>query len=75
MIKEDDYSEYFIKIEKLTIKELQKSIKVKRDMAYKYRRGENIPPLEKAITLEKDFAIPVKTWFYFSNYKKEESKC
>ena len=42
-------------------------------MAYKYRRGESIPPLKKAIKLEDEFKIPLRAWVYFSDYKVKES--
>ena len=52
---EDDYTKYFSLIENLDIQAVKNSISVTRDMAYKYRRGESIPPLKKAIKLEDEF--------------------
>lgn len=70
---ENDYTKYFSLIENLDIQAVKNSISVTRDMAYKYRRGESIPPLKKAIKLEDEFKIPLRAWVYFSDYKVKES--
>jgi hypothetical protein len=41
-------------------------------MAHKYKSGENLPPLDKAVLLEEHFNIPPKYWVALK--KRAESK-
>lgn len=60
------------KISRLKISEICDVANVKNAMAHKYKSGENLPPLDKAVLLDEHFNIPPKYWVVLK--KKAELK-
>lgn len=59
----DDFETVMLdKISRLKVSEICEIAKVKSAMAHKYKSGENLPPLDKAVLLEEYFNIPPKYW-------------
>lgn len=50
------------KISRLKVSEICSIASIKSAMAHKYKSGESLPPLDKAVLLEEHFNIPPKYW-------------
>ena len=69
----DDFETVMLdKISRLKVSEICNVAGVKTAMAHKYKSGENLPPLDKAVLLEEHFNIPPKYWVALK--KRAESK-
>lgn len=62
----------FDRISRLKAQEICAVTGVGTGMAHKYKSGENLPPLDKAVLLEEHFNIPPKYWVALK--KRTESK-
>lgn len=50
------------KISRLKVSEICSITGIKPAMAHKYKSGESLPPLDKAVLLDEHFNIPPKYW-------------
>ncbi len=50
------------KISRLKVSEICSITGIKSAMAHKYKSGESLPPLDKAVLLDEHFNIPPKYW-------------
>jgi hypothetical protein len=50
------------KIDNLSPECIARAVGIQKPMAFKYKSGENLPPLEKAVILEDLFDIPARYW-------------
>ena len=57
---------------KIDIHQIIKTLKVSRDMAYKYKSGHSLPRLDKAIKLEDELGIPVRYWLELKEKRKQK---
>lgn len=57
-----NFEKHLIKIKSIPTKKLAEVAGVGINMAGKYKRGENLPPLDKAVLIKNKFKIPTETW-------------
>lgn len=57
-----NFEKHLNKIKSISTKELANVAGVGINMAGKYKRGENLPPLDKAVLIKKKFKIPTEAW-------------
>jgi len=57
-----NFKKHLDKIKEIPTKELARVAGVGINMAGKYKRGDNLPPLDKAILIKQKLKIPTETW-------------
>lgn len=67
----DDFNKAMLsKIENLNTEDLMRITGLKKSMIHKYKNGENLPPLDKAVLIEDAFDIPPRYWVLNRKHKK-----
>lgn len=57
-----DYQHYLDQLNNLKVKEMAQKSFVSEQLIRLYKNGKNIPRLETAVLLEKEFNIPCEFW-------------